>query len=69
LVKGNTKPYYTPPISQMNVFSSINSTNSINSDNAKRISLSPRTITTTNDDTVQKWGPLGTSVHYYTTKN
>jgi UDP-N-acetylglucosamine 2-epimerase len=42
---------------------------SINSDNAKRISLSPRTITTTNDDTVQKWGPLGTSVHYYTTKN
>jgi hypothetical protein len=34
---------------------------------ARKLALSSTTITSTTNDTVAKWGPLGTSVHYYST--
>ena len=36
---------------------------------ASRLSVSSNTITSTSDDTTEKWGPLGTSIHSYGTKN
>ena len=40
-------------------------TKSITDLRARKLALSSTTITSTTDDTTTKWGPLGTSVHFY----